>query len=426
MPGQRPVVGGDRRSLQWVSRPLLLPSALTVLALAGLGWLGLYGFGWNDYDDEARLAVDALLRGDLSAFAAISPAYGGSLLMRAPFALVASALGGGDLAVYRALALPCLAAVGVLAIVVSGRMRAAGSPALAWGTAIVVIAANPIELRALEIGHPEELLVGALCVGAALAAVARRPTLAAVLAGLAVAGKPWAVLAVPAVVALADGRRVRTLLVTGAVAAAVMAPMLALNQNRFLESNQALSRTSQIFQPWQAWWFAGSHGQEVRGVDGQVKPGYRAAPAWLERLTRPLVVLVAVVLSVLWWRRSRDRRLDALLLLALVFLVRCLLDPWNNVYYAVPFLLFLATWEGLARRQPPVLALCATALAWVTFQELPGVASADVQSLAYLTWSIPLAAWLAVRAFAPGAVGRASSGKPRIHASQQAAPIRGA
>ncbi len=404
----------------------MLPVVLALAGIATLAWLGLYGFAWNDYDDEARLAVDALLRGDLTAFAAISPAYGGSLLIRAPFALVASLLGGGDLAIYRALAVPCLAAVGVLAVVVSGRMRAAGSSAIAWGTAIVLLAANPIELRALEIGHPEELLVGALCVGATLVAVARRPTLAAWLAGLAVAGKPWAVLAVPAVVALANGRRVRTLLVTGAIAAAVMAPMAALNRERFVESNQALVQTSQIFQPWQAWWFAGSHGKEVRGVDGQVKPDYRAAPAWLSRVTRPIVVLTAVALSFLWWRRCRDRRLDALLLLALVFLVRCLLDPWNNVYYAVPFLLFLAAWEGLARREPPVLALCATALAWVTFEELPEVASADLQSLAYLAWSVPLAAWLAVRALAPEALGRASRRERTIHAPPEAAPIRGA
>ncbi len=418
------MVSAVRLSLRG-ARPILRPAALTAVALCALGWLGLYGFAWNDYDDEARLAVDALLRGDLTAFAAASPAYGGSLLMRAPFALIASLLGGGDLAVYRALALPCLAAVGVIAIVVSGRMRSAGRPAIAWVTAIVLIAANPIELRALEIGHPEELLVGALCVGAALAAVARRPTLAAVLVGLAVAGKPWAVLAVPAVVALADGRRVRAVLVTGAVAAAVMAPIAALNHDRFVESNQALTQTSQIFQPWQAWWFTGRHGPEVRGIDGQVKPGYRAAPAWIARVTRPVVVLAAVTLSFLWWRRSGDR-MDALLLLALIFLLRCLLDPWNNVYYAVPFLLCLGTWEGLVRREPPVLALAATVLTWVTFQELPGVASADLQSLAYLVWSVPLAACLALRAFAPGAIERASSRKRRIHVSREAAPIRGA
>jgi len=407
-------------------RRILLPAAIAALGLAALAWLGLYGFAWNDYDDEARLAIDALVRGDFKAFAALSPAYGGSLLMRAPFALAASRLGGGDLAVYRTLAVPCLAAVGALAVVVAVRMRLAGKPAIAWVTAIGLIVANPIELRALEIGHPEELLVGALCVGAALAAVARRPMLAAVLAGLAVAGKPWAVLVVPAVVALADGRRLRTLLVTGAVAAIVTAPLAALDHERFVQSSQAATQTSQIFQPWQAWWFAGRHGEVVRGIDGQVKPGYRAAPGWLSRLTRPLVILAAIALTLVWWRRSRDRRLDALLLLALVFLVRCLLDPWNNVYYAVPFLLCMTAWEGLARRGPPVISLMATVLMWVTFQELPDVVSPDLQSLSYLVWSVPLAAWLAVRVVGPGEIGPASIRARRIRPSRGTAPTRGA
>ena len=42
-------------------------------------------------------------------------------------------------------------------------------------------------MRALEIGHPEELVGGALCVGALLAAARDRATLAAVLLGLALA-----------------------------------------------------------------------------------------------------------------------------------------------------------------------------------------------------------------------------------------------
>ena len=43
------------------------PSAL--MAAAGclaLAWLGLYGFAWNDYDNEARPAVQALLEGHVA------------------------------------------------------------------------------------------------------------------------------------------------------------------------------------------------------------------------------------------------------------------------------------------------------------------------------------------------------------------------
>ncbi len=158
---------------------------------------------------------------------------------------------------------------------------------------------------------------------------------------------------------------------------------------------------------------------------GRSSLGLPGGPVWLSRLTRPLIVLAAIALTVLWWRRSHDRRLDALLLLALIFLVRCLLDPWNNVYYAVPFLLCLTAWEGLAQREPPVISLVATVLAWVTFQEVPDVAGADLQSLSYLAWSVPLAAWLAVRALAPGAIAQASRAVRRWGQTTGSAAARG-
>ena len=48
-----------------------------------------------------------------------------------------------------------------------------------------------------------------------------------------------------------------------------------------------------------------------------------------------------------WPGRSPAAALpDALLLLALVFLARAALDPWNNVYYHVPFLFALIAYEA--------------------------------------------------------------------------------
>ena len=70
-----------------------------------------------------------------------------------------------------------------------------------------------------------------------------------------------------------------------------------------------------------------------------------------------------------------------LLLLALLFLLRCVLDPWNIVYYELPFLLALLAWEALCRpERPPVLTLAATALVWITLQRAPRVGcSPDMQ-----------------------------------------------
>ena len=98
------------------------------------------------------------MRGDVTRFLELCPAYGGSLIMRAPFALAADALGGGELAVFRAVAVPCLLAGVVLGVVLAGNLLARGA---GRGTVAVVVglcAANPITLRALDLGHPEELL----------------------------------------------------------------------------------------------------------------------------------------------------------------------------------------------------------------------------------------------------------------------------
>jgi hypothetical protein len=43
---------------------------------------------------------------------------------------------------------------------------------------------------------------------------------------------------------------------------------------------------------------------------------------------------------------------DALLLLAAIGLLRCVLDPWDVIYYHVMFLLALGAWEVLARARP--------------------------------------------------------------------------
>jgi hypothetical protein len=88
---------------------------------------------------------------------------------------------------------------------------------------------------------------------------------------------------------------------------------------------------------------------------------------------------------------------DGLLLLAFAFHLRCLLDTWNVSYYAVPFVIALVAWELHAFRRVPVLSLAVTLCAWVTLVWLPPYALPDVQALAYLAWSAPLAALLAAR-----------------------------
>ena len=111
-------------------------------------------------------------------------------------------------------------------------------------------------------------------------------------------------------------------------------------------------------------------------------------------------------LSLLYHRRHRDAPggEQVLVLLALLLLLRCVLDPWNTVYYQLPFLLALVSWEALCRPwQPPLLTLGTTLAVWVTFVQLRS-ADPNVLCALFLVWSLPLTAWLARETFAPGAL----------------------
>jgi hypothetical protein len=87
-------------------------------------------------------------------------------------------------------------AVGALGLVLAGRMRRRGQPRVAYVTAALLCIVNPFTWEAIQGGHPEELLGGALCVGAVLAARRGRTITATVLtvgaAGLA--ATEWSVL----------------------------------------------------------------------------------------------------------------------------------------------------------------------------------------------------------------------------------------
>jgi hypothetical protein len=409
--------------------------ALAGMASAAMAWLGLYGFGWNDYDTEARAAVDALVGGNLHGFFALAPVYGGSLLERAPFALAPSLWGGGELAIYRMLALPCLLAAVALGLWLAAWLAARGAGRLTRLVALGLCVANPLTLAALELGHPEELLGGVLCVAAVLLAARGHWQWAALALGAAIANKQWAVLAIGPVLVALPGRRLACMALASALAGALLGPFALFGGSGFTSNlHAAADPTSTIFQPWQAWWFFGHHGHVVRGLFGAIKPGYRTAPAWLGGTPHLLIPALAVPLSLAVLLRERavgaggrkppappasaragaaawtgtDGRsalageASALLLLALLLLLRCVLDSWDVVYYPLPFVLALLAWEASTSVRPPVLALASAVAVWAGCRWLPGVASADAQAAFFAAWTLPLAAWLAVRLYRPG------------------------
>lgn len=396
-------------------RANLPAGAGALLGVLVMAWLGLSDWAWTDYDSETRPAFDALLHGHLTRFLQMAPAYGGSLVMRAPFVLATKLWHGGELSVYRAAAAPCLAASALLGIWLVARMRRLGQTRDARVIALLLCVANPIVLPMLESGHPEELLGAVLSVAAVLLAMHDRPVWSGVVLGLAVANKEWAVLAVgPVMLALPD-HRPRALLAASGVALIVLAP-LSLGGTFVSRASGAATQASVVFNPWQVWWFLGTHAHVIRDASGHVIPGHRwadrVAPSWVTSRAHPLIVVLAVPLSGLClWLRRRGRPRPAaepLLLLALLLLLRCALDPWDIVYYSVPFLLTLLAWEGLVCRRLPVLALAASFAAWFVFDwgtPIHGL-SPDQESLIFLVFAVSAVAALGVGLYSPGLTAR--------------------
>ena len=376
--------------------PALLFATAGVWAMS---FLALYGFGWNDYSVEVAPAYGALTSGHLWRFLQLAPAYGGSLELRAPFALLPGLWGGGEVSVYRSVSVACLVVAALFAVWLLARMRTLGRDRLARATAMGLCVANPVTLYALQLGHAEELLGAVLCVAAVLAAQRGRVCWSGVLLGLAIANKQWGVLAIGPVLIALPAHRMRALLYAGAIAAAFYVPLWlpSLLGRSGAGGAQAAGGTT-IFQPWQLWWFLGSHGHTVIGAFGALKPGYRTPPAWLVNIPHPLIVALAVPATALAWRRGRR---DALLLLTFLFALRFALDTWDTVYYPLPFIFALLAWEIEHRRRPPVLALVASLTVWLIFIVAPERVSADAQAALFAVLAVPTLVGLATALYAP-------------------------
>jgi hypothetical protein len=359
-----------------------------------------------DYFADASAAIDALVRGDLQGFYASQPLMGSfSLLLRAPF--VAAVFDESLAAVYFAGALPCLISTIILGLALARLLAERGQPPAVQGLAAGLAVVNPITFRALHWGHPEELLAAALCVGAVLAALRERELLAGVLLGLAIATKQWALLAVLPALLAAPRRRLPMLAVAGAIAAALTVPLMVANMDRFgtvAEGAAGQTTGGASTTPWNIWW-------PLADLTELPRFGERwMAPAWVATVSHPLIVIAAVPLSALLWLRRDRRRDDALLLLALLFLLRCLLDNWSNDYYHAPFFLSLLAWETVRRPGIPRLSLAVAILLGISFwpeQTRIFADSADSAGLLfglYMAWTLPLTLGLAALLYRPGLV----------------------
>ncbi len=380
----------------------------------------------NDFYREALPAYLALTHGHLLAFLRLGPTYVGSLVLRAPFAIVPSIWGGGSRAIYLASALPCMFALAAFCTWLAMQPRRNGG--ITWASRIspiVLCVFNPVTLIAVFGGHPEEVLGAVLCVGAVVLAVKERPAWAGLLIGLAVVNKAWALVAVPVVFAVMPAPRRRGVIAFLAAVGLLLGPITLARMHGVatgVSANVTASSIGGIFNPPQLlWWFG---------------PG-----AWIVQESRALIIAVAVGVAAIWWvRRGRgdapiDKLPQALLLLALVLLARSALDPWDNVYYHVPFLFALVAYEVSIGRMP-LLSTLYTLLILIVVP-VAGVPhmSTDLRAACYAAMVVPTFGWMAAKLYFPkrsqlaasGGVSPASSSRSHSHPTDRSStPIAAA
>lgn len=363
----------------------------------------------NDFIREAWRPYRLLAHGHVLGFLRTGPGYTGSLVLRAPLALLAAALGAGPHGTYIITALPCVVAPAFLAGWLSSERNAAAKSQAGrrqrrvWPLDVFMLA--PPAVLCINGGHPEDILGAVLCVAAAL--LARRGSVhaAGVTLGIALINKSWAVVALPLVIALMPSdRRLRGFITTVAVAAAVLVPVELIRMTGSGGSGTGLGGgTGTLFLIPQLWWFFGRN-------------------SWAAREAHYLLVIIAWAVTAAWWwsrihrKRERPTAAAALLMLALVFFLRASLDPWDNGYYYAPFMLAVMTYED-GRGGFPVLSW-AYAIMLVIFVPISGVLRGLGQNghaAVFAVWALATIAFFARRAFGTE---RARSAPPYTAASR--------
>jgi Glycosyltransferase family 87 len=345
----------------------LTPYAL-VTAIAA--WLSLRIGSTGDWEGDAWPALHRLVHGDIAGYLSAKAMMGPfATLVQAPFVAISGASG---LEAYRWAAFPCLLVTGFVGIELSKAARRRGQGRLAQMALPALCLLNPLTFEALELGHPEELLTAALAVWAVLAAAEDQPRRTALLLGLAVASKQWAVIAIlPALMAL-PGRRIKVGFGAAGVIALLFLPTVVAAPGSFFGVQGEAAHTDRAVSPWSVWYPIASERTETYSAGGERLTAHlHDAPPLVGSLSHPLIVLLALALPVglaLGRRRFRLGGSEAMALLALLALLRCALDPVDNLYYQAPILLAVVGWDALCSRGSPYRSLVAAGAALVLWR----------------------------------------------------------
>ena len=358
-----------------------------------------------DYPIDAGPPIDALVHLRIHDFLAAHPVMGPlSLVFRAPFAAIGQVVGNGGpdhnyLDDYRYGTFACLVVAGSFGLALARFAENRGRGPLVCAAAVVLSVLNPVSLRAVHFGHAEEVFGAALLAGAMLAAVARRPWLAAALVAMAVANKQWGLIGLPAVLvvlwASVGFQRLRVAALIPAGAFVLLAvPLLIVDAHGVVDLTRRMADIRGTY-VWPASLWYGLAPELPPAKAAISVPGLHDMPDLLGLVARPLIILVGIAVPLLLARRVREDVLHrAFPLLALVMLLRCALDPADNGYYHVPFLIALIAADTINGR------FYATAVACVVLQ-LPTTLHLrpETLSLFYACWAPAFVVYLAGRTY---------------------------
>jgi DNA-binding XRE family transcriptional regulator len=375
------------------------PYALMAMLAA---WLTTFAGPSADWKIDAQPAVEALAHGRVGEYLNADALMGPfATLLQAPFVALSGTSGE---AAYPWAVFPCLLVAGFVGLYLARIASRRGAGRLTQALIAALVLLNPLTFEAIENGHPEEVLTAALAVAAVAAAAEHRARRTALLLGLAVASKQWAVIAIlPALLALPTGR-LRTGALAAAVAVVLFLPAVVASPSSFFGVQTQVAGTGQVVTPWSVWYPAATTQTETYVVDGErLVAEVENAPSLADPLSHPLIVLLAlaVPLAVVLRRGAPLVASDAFALFALLALLRCVLDPVDNLYYHEPLLLALIGWDAFTSKGLPLRALVGTGMALLFWRAWHDLSDPAAFNLAYLAVAAGLGLALVSSLFGP-------------------------
>jgi glycosyl transferase family 87 len=364
-------------------------------------WMASRATKLGDWDVDAGPAIEALAAGHVVEYLQWPSLVGPfASLAQAPFVALS---GGSGVAAYQWAVFPCLFGAGLVGLYLGRIAARRGASPLTQVLLPLLFLVNPITFEALKTGHPEEILTAALAIAAIASAGEGHSRRTALLLGLAIASKQWAVIAILPALMVLPSQRIKVGLAAVAVAAALCVPSVVASPSSFLDVQRAASGTPAAATPWSAWYPLASEKTEVYSAGGErLEAQVVDAPSLATSFSHSLIVLLALALPLaLGWRRGLPLApSDAFALLALIGLLRCALDPADNLYYHAPLLLAILGWDAFSSRGLPLRSFVGFGIALLFWQAWHNLSDPIAFNAFYLGFASVLGIALASSLFA--------------------------